>query len=57
MALRQGEWRGHPQWICDEHGFETLVEATAAEHVAEFHADEAAPAADTEAAPPEKKGK
>lgn len=41
MALREGEWRGHRQWICDEHGFDTLLESTAREHVAEFHADEA----------------
>ena len=62
MALREGEWRGHRQWICDEHRFDTLVEATAREHVAEFHADEAIDAATvTELAGgaplPEKKGK
>lgn len=68
MALREGEWRGHRQWICDEHRFDTLLEATAREHVAEFHASEAAaasdlaglaspPPADPPADPPEKKGK
>lgn len=64
MALREGEWRGHRQWICDEHSFDTLLESTAREHVAEFHADEAVAAAtvaelaDAPAAPtPDKKGK
>lgn len=68
MALREGQWRGHAQWVCDEHGFDTLKESTAAEHVAEFHAGEAAPAAASAApapaatttapaAPAEKKGK
>ena len=69
MALREGSWRGHRQWICDEHRFDTLIEETAREHVAEFHADEAeqaaglaslapAPAATTEPeAPADKRSK
>lgn len=45
MALREAEWRGHKQWVCDEHRFDTLKESTAREHVAEFHAGEASQAA------------
>lgn len=67
MALREAEWRGHKQWVCDEHRFDTLIEAAAREHVAEFHVDEAtaavglaelaAPTPAAPAVPAEKKGK
>ena len=41
MALREEEWRGHTQWVCDEHRFSTLKESAARDHVAELHAAEA----------------